>query len=136
MLSKLPSILAACFVVSSLVFTGCDSDPLGRVEVDGTVTVDGTPLKKGEIMFIPQEPSSPTDSLKIVDGAFKGPVLPGSKQVQIRGYEEVTSDLSADSPEAGVSFNKQILPAKFNDNSELTETIPSSESLKYELSTK
>ncbi|WP_040768006.1 hypothetical protein [Novipirellula maiorica] len=119
----------------SVFLCGCDSAPLDRVIVEGTVDLDGTPLSSGDVTFVPQDPSVQADNLKVIDGVFKGPVIPGAKRVEIRGYEEVVADLPADSPEAGTSFKKQILPAKFHSQSELVETIPSPGPLSYTVST-
>ncbi|TWU17287.1 hypothetical protein Pla52o_52930 [Novipirellula galeiformis] len=127
---------AACLLLTGLTLAGCSSsDPLDRAIAEGTVTVDGTPLAIGDITFVDDDPSVQSDNVKVVDGAFSGPVIPGTKKVQIRGYEVVSANVPADSPEAGTTFKKQILPARFNDQTELTETIPSSGPLSYSLTT-
>ncbi|GAA5506795.1 hypothetical protein [Novipirellula caenicola] len=123
-------VLFSCVVLLG----GCGSDPLDRVIVEGTVELDGAPLANGDVTFVPQDPSVQADNLRVVDGVFKGPVIPGAKRVEIRGYEEVVADLPANSPEAGTSFKRQVLPAKFNSQSELNETIPSSGPLSYTVS--
>ncbi|WP_372721291.1 hypothetical protein [Novipirellula sp.] len=118
-----------------LFLCGCDSDLLDRVVVEGTVNLDGVPLSNGDVTFVPDDPSVQADNLKVINGVFKGPVIPGAKRVEIRGYEEVAANLPADSPEAGTSFKKQILPAKFHSQSDLVETIPSPGPLSYTVST-
>ncbi|MFG0261190.1 MAG: hypothetical protein ACF788_02225 [Novipirellula sp. JB048] len=122
--------------MSTLTLVGCGSgDPLDRALVEGTVTVDGAPLAIGDITFIDDDPSVQADNMKVVDGAFSGRAIPGTKKVQIRGYEVVTPDLPADSPEAGTTYKKQILPAKFNDQSDLVETIPAAGPIIYTVTT-
>jgi hypothetical protein len=77
----------------ALVPGGCDSgssevDPLPRVTVSGTVTLDGKPLPEGKVQFQPDSSSSGVMTAgEINDGKFaieqaKGPV-PGKYRVMI-----------------------------------------------------
>lgn len=103
---------------------GCGGgDGLGRVPVTGTVSYEKAPIATGNITFRPEDPAVQSETLDVKDGKFSGNLIPGKKIVEVRSYEVVTPNLPADSPEAGSSFKKQLLPAKFNDNSELTVEV-------------
>jgi len=129
--------ISRCFfpvlTLALLVLNGCGASQLDRADVEGEVTLDGKALVLGDITFEPTDPAVQSDNIRIVDGKFSGQVIPGEKLVRIRGFEIVTPDVPADSPEAGVSFNKQFLPEKFNVESDLTATIPSEGLLKFDL---
>src|SRR5580700_1632437 len=43
------------FAVCGLALSGCGGDGLQRVRVEGTVTVDGKPLRKGTVIFHPDD---------------------------------------------------------------------------------
>ena len=121
-----------------LVFAGIgcsEAEGPDRVSVSGTVTVDGKPLSEGEIMFRPEDKTLAAEAVKVIDGEFSGEVIPGPKRVEIRGYETVTPDLPANAPEAGTPIQKQILPPRYNDKSEITKEIDGSEPLTFELTT-
>jgi hypothetical protein len=57
----------AIFITALLILSGCGGDPLGRHAISGTVTVEGTPLEKGNIAFTPTEKSS-TSSGTVIEG--------------------------------------------------------------------
>jgi len=84
-----PLLLCTAWLV--LASTGC-SDPLKdkRGEVSGTVTLDGQPVAKGEIRFIPNGANSgPSTGGPITDGKYHigyktGPAV-GSNEVQFDG---------------------------------------------------
>lgn len=62
-------LLCAVVIVST---AGCDHD--GRVSVEGTVTLDGQLLEKGQIQFCPMPGTAgPTSGAEIVDGKFAIP---------------------------------------------------------------
>src|SRR5438270_729333 len=89
-------IAAAAILLSALALGGCSNDPwnpvdpLPRVPVAGTVTLDGTPLSQGMIQFDPaQETKGTTVAAEISGGKYsiekaQGPV-PGKYKVLISG---------------------------------------------------
>ncbi|MEX0820469.1 MAG: hypothetical protein WD070_12785 [Pirellulaceae bacterium] len=73
-----------------LVLAGCGGgdDPFERVAVEGTVTVDGQPLDRGTIRFIPTATTpGPKTTLNIRDGQFEGDSangpVPGTHRIEI-----------------------------------------------------
>ena len=80
-------------LVCGLVFAagGCGGSNRGAVQ--GRVTVNGEPLKEGEISFAPLDPSrGPSAGAAISNGEYRidaarGPVA-GAHQVQIRAFRK------------------------------------------------
>jgi hypothetical protein len=68
---------------------GCSSKPTPpppKVAVKGTVTLDGKPLKEGEILF--SQAGYPPATMPIQDGAFSGEAMTGKNLVQVKVYKE------------------------------------------------
>ena len=116
----LPLIFA---VALGLGLAGCNDDPAEPklTTVSGTVTLDGAPMKEGEITFA--EPAKgAVDTIKVVDGKFEGQVQPGQKRVEIRAYRPGTPNTAMYGPDAKASPENYI-PAKYNTDSTMTATI-------------
>lgn len=65
-------------LVSLVIGCGGRRDPFERVAVEGTVTVDGQPLDRGTIRFVPTATTSgPKTTLNIRDGQFTGDTASG-----------------------------------------------------------
>jgi hypothetical protein len=123
-----------------LLATGCGKE---RMPVEGTVTVNGQPLDVGGIDYISMEPDGssfrcggPIENGKYIIPADRG-VYPGRYRVEIKwmkptGKKETVSEGPADDgKEKKWEFveRKQALPAKYNERSELTADITSSENV-------
>mgnify|MGYP007073187936 FL=1 len=129
-------LLALCLLASVV---GCGDSR--RRAVEGTVTVDGTPVEYGFIEFLPMEGTSgPTAGAEIKDGAYRVPadkgVFEGEFRVKTRAmrassttiYDPVTGE-----PQQGA---EQFLPARYNQQSTLTAEIDGSQTqLEFELTT-
>src|SRR5690606_8439845 len=118
---------------------GCgESDTLKRVPVSGTVTLDGEPLPKGEIVFRPASGAGTTDGGQIENGSFSIEVTPGSKSVEITAWREIPgSHEQLESGESG-SSREQYVPPEYNEKTTLTADIPESgldSPLTFELTT-
>lgn len=76
-------------VTGSLFVVGCSGQSqVPRIAVTGTVTVDGTPLPKGKVVFTPAEGNASLMAMaQIVDGRFETPEsfgpIPGIQRVEI-----------------------------------------------------
>src|SRR6266446_4970450 len=96
-------LLLGCFCSAffCLVLAGCGSDNRGAVS--GKVTLDGQPLKKASIAFIPMEGTqSPSSGGTIENGTYaieraKGPMA-GSYRVEIRAPTATGKKILAGSP--------------------------------------
>ena len=70
-------VVERCAVLGVLLMCGCGSG--GRQSIDGTVTLDGQPLEKGTITFIPQSGTQgPTAGAEIADGRYAIPTAGGT----------------------------------------------------------
>lgn len=121
----------ACLVPTLMFGCGGGSDGPARTAIHGTVTLDGIPLKTGEISFRPADGKGPTDAAQIQDGAFRLQGTSGSKLVQITSYQESTKK----APD-GLPVSENIIPKEYNSSSAVTVTIPHKDALKYDLLTK
>lgn len=86
----------------AFVLVGCGGDELGRVEVSGDVSLDGTPVEAGRVNFIPEGATKgPASGGAINDGTFRisrehGPV-PGKYLVRVQ-FESAEPATLPDSP--------------------------------------
>ena len=110
-----------------LAVAGCDSGD-GRLEVSGTVTLDGEPLPSGSISFRPMQGThGPTGGGEIVDGRFsirsdKG-VMPGSYRVEISATRKTGKKVMDTILQTEVDEIVQYLPDKYNKDSELVREL-------------
>ena len=119
-----------------VLLLGCGSSD-GRHELEGTVTLDGEPLREGSIVFQPMPGTqSPTAGAPIRDGRFEvaagGGAHPGEFRVEItaiRGTGKRRMD-----PMVGreIEVTEQYLPARYNRRSELMAQVSSSGSNHFE----
>lgn len=104
--------------------------------VSGEVMLDGEPMPEGEIAFV-KVSEGIRDMLPITNGKFEGGVLPGERTIEIRAYRVEKAGVEMygdDAPETRVNY----IPAKYNENSDLTATITESgpNELKFEVTSK
>jgi len=133
-----PAVGRNAVVFSSLIgaavlfaAAGCGNDGPPRVDVKGAVLVDGQPLKKGSIHFIPTDGTKGPEAGGVIKDGFyeitkkNGPVL-GTMRVEI--YDAVDPGFDMDSPE---QFGKHVrtklpkgkIPAKYNKKSTIKRTL-------------
>jgi hypothetical protein len=67
---------------------GCSRDPLGRFAISGSVTLDGTPLEKGNISFQPIEQQPTASGAVVASGKF---VIPRDKGLSAGKYRVVVN---------------------------------------------
>ena len=118
------------FALGLLVAAGCTYST-GKGTVEGTVTLDGQPLKSGLICFMPTDGKSQTADTTITDGRFSLEVPVGEKRVDIRAPKVIGRQQMYDTPNspAGV-LTAELLPARYNIQSELTMTVKSGKQTK------
>jgi hypothetical protein len=116
----LPTVLLAML----WLVPGC-ADP-NEATVSGTITIDGTPPKEGSIAFFPVDGQSRTTGAKIVDGKYTAAVPIGKAKVEIRVSKVVGQRKLYDTPNSETqSILQEMLPAKFNNQSELQLEVKS-----------
>ncbi len=111
---------------------GCGADPqhgdgLARETVSGTVTLDGKPLSKAAIQFVPNDPNAPggtsgeIEGGKFVIGSDRGPVA-GPYRVIISSQMEVEVD-ATQPPGDPPKPRKDPIPARYNTQSDLSAEV-------------
>lgn len=121
------TLLSALFVVMAGLGAGClgPSGPV-RVEVYGTITMDGEVIPEGTISFIPDAATvGPTAGANIAKGDFEikqnGPAI-GKYRVEIKAVRKTGKKIPAGTPApAGTMIDEieQYIPEKYNTKSEL-----------------
>lgn len=122
-----------------LVLTGCSTGS-GRVAVRGRVTLDGEPVDKGHIRFMPEFDNGVPAAIQVLGGSYAfderdGP-KPGKYRV-ILNCEKPTGNKIPDlkSPKKHlIDELKEAIPAKYNSSSTLLVVIQrSSHELDFDL---
>lgn len=120
-------VLCFAFVLS---LVGCEgSDSLGRRALTGQVTLDGAPIKQGSIRFESEAGAGAVlaTGAPIVDGAYalprEGGLADGKYKVFVTASEPDTRSADEIMNNPGPPA-KELVPAKYNVNSELVATIP------------
>ncbi|EAQ78852.1 hypothetical protein [Blastopirellula marina] len=109
---------------------GCSGgDNLDRREVRGAVTYSGKPVQEGTITLFPID-AGMVASGKIENGRYEIPryqgPIPGEYRVELTGLQATGRMIRLEEPGMApqeIPEVKSILPAKYNDRSELTLTI-------------
>ena len=110
-----------------ITLTGCGGRPAGvpTATVTGKVTLDGTPLEKGSITFIPVDGIGAPSGGNIVKGLYTAEVQLGQKRVEIRSTK-VTGQRDAypgDPKSPKLDIFEELIPLKYNAQSELKSTV-------------
>ena len=119
----------------SVFFGGCNSS--GQLGIEGTVTLDGKPLEKGNVSFRPQSgTASPSAGAEIVGGKFsiasKGGLLPGKFRVEITAMRLTDKERLDHFSGKTVTISEQYIPAKYNTESTLEAVVESGGSNHFE----
>lgn len=120
---KMSSACLATVVLLALLL-GCWRDSM--VPIGGVVEMDGAPIPQGTIQFIPADGAGPSAEAAIQNGRYQVTLARGNKKVLVRGYK-VVGELhpwGKDAPSAPQL--KSIVPPRYNDQTELTQTIEKS----------
>lgn len=135
MTNRTPKLFGALILAS--VLAGCSSKHAGGT-VKGTVTLDGQPLVAGQILFVAVDQASPSAEATITAGQFEALVPPGEKRVEIRAPKVTGKKKMYDTPDSPtVDVTVELLPAKYNVNSELKMTVDgSAQEQKFDLLSK
>jgi hypothetical protein len=120
--------LRAAILVGAVAGCGGDGDGIAHEPVSGTVTLDGKPLEKGTITFTPTEGGEFGAGGVIADGRYKigradGPV-PGPHAVKVWSRRPTGKKIpSDDQPGTFIEETAEVLPARYNDRSELKADV-------------
>jgi hypothetical protein len=120
------TILALCCLPTLFLLAGCGSS----ASVEGTVSVDGTQIDHGSIVFVPAGGSGNPVGTDIRDGKYEIPsergLTSGNYKVQIL-WNKKTGKKTKDITDTGAVIDErmQVLPPNYNTNTELTADIKS-----------
>jgi hypothetical protein len=120
------NIISVAVALVVVLACGCSGSSPQRAPVSGTVKVDGRPLERGVITFIPVEGTQgPGAGGEITDGEFAldqaaGAVV-GTNRIEIRGFRKTGRKINV----MGSTIDEEIqaVPAEYNDKSTLTRPI-------------
>lgn len=126
----------------AILCAGCtDSSTAKRGEVSGTVTLDGKPIEKGEIIFLPTNGTAgPTAGAEIKDGSYfvnrkVGPPA-GDNIVQFQSTRATGRKVPDRTGQRLVDEFEDLIPVVLGRESTLIRKIqPGSNTINFELST-
>src|SRR5262245_66155570 len=126
-----------CFVLglSLALIAGCQAKPYGVASVSGIVKLDGNPLPKASVTFVPmatkdnQNPGPTAQGMTDTGGRFQlsvDPQTPGAVVGKCRVYITTLLSDPADDRDAGgpVKRVRDRVPARYNQATELTLDVP------------
>jgi hypothetical protein len=127
LLTPVPCLL---FPVACLLLAlGCADPNVGTVS--GTVTVDGAAPKEGWIGFFPTDGKSTPAGAEILDGRYTVDAPIGPSKVEIRVPKITGHKKLYDTPDSPMKpIMTELLPAKYNDATELTFDVQPGENPK------
>lgn len=96
---------------------GCGG-PSDKIKVSGTVTWKGQPIEQGFVTFHPVDPQFAPEAGPIVDGEFSFLARPGKNRVEVHATKESGFNEAMRQPNL-----VQYIPAKYNEQSSLTEDV-------------
>ena len=137
MRNVLHRICLSLLLVVPLGMLGCSDGP-SKGTVNGTVTLDGQPLKEGVVNFEAVDGKSGSSSATIKDGAFTASVPAAEMKVMFSAPKVIGKKKMYDTPDSPtVDESVELIPAKYNVNTTFKLTVKSgSQSEKYELLSK
>ncbi|QDS93005.1 hypothetical protein FF011L_17600 [Roseimaritima multifibrata] len=127
------------FCLAALVLSGC-GDGVDNSAVSGTVTLDGAPLEGAVVEF---QPTDGRSSVGVTDAEGNYTLqLTASISGAIIGDHKVTITTAraasgGEGSDPLVEAREELLPAKYNEATELTETVESgSNTINFDLQSK
>jgi len=129
------AFLSCCLAICGMLGCGSREPQPDLAKVTGIVTLDGAPLSGASVSFIPKVPDARGNGRASTagtdeKGAFSLLYGPGQPGAIVGEHSVQISKLSGTSEEPG----SEMLPAKFNSNSELTETVTATGPNHFEIS--
>ena len=128
-----------CFLMFALLASlsaGCGGPRTGTVS--GDVTLDGQPMKKGQITFAPVDGKSTGAMADVADGKFSATVPAGEMKVAIVSDKVVGTRKMYDTPDSPkVDVTVQVVAPRFNTTTTLKTTVKGgSQTEKYDVTSK
>jgi hypothetical protein len=116
-----PRVAGALLGVALAAAAGCGKE---RASVEGTITLDGTPLDGGNISFVPRDADQRQAGWSVVTGGkYAIPPTAGLGTGAFRVEVRAARATGEKSPDPDVTATKEVVPAAYNARSELTADI-------------
>ena len=110
-------LVAVAIAAHSIV--GCSTEA-PKSAVTATVTLDGAPLKSGQVRLAPANGDGPTAGATIAGGVFSARVAPGAYIVQIYAPKVVGRRKAYDTPDSPtIDIVEELIPERYNIKTEL-----------------
>jgi len=111
-----------------VLFSGCGPADDGRRSVSGTVTFQGQPLDRGNIMFVPPDGLGSQTGAVIANGTYEIPseqgLLPGRYKVAISSADgDVPADPNTPPGPSGNFTSVDRIPKEYNTESKLEAEV-------------
>ena len=119
----LPKTFRVAALALALSAASCSSEST-LVTITGNVTLDGTPLPDGDILFTPADTQFGAEGAKIESGVYRATLHPGRSKVQIRATRPVPGKKGP----MGEQLIEDYIPPKYNNQSDLTIDVSKSQS--------
>lgn len=87
--------------------------------VSGTVTLDGKPLSKGNVIFYPEAENMPAVMGKLADGRYSFPAVAGRQRVAIQAVADKPREVGKGLPPVFES----IVPSRYNESTTLSADV-------------
>jgi len=120
----------------AMLAVGCGAGVEGRYPVRGLITYNGEPIRSGSVVFVPIDPEG-RESIKtggpIVNGMYEleaklGPRR-GAYRVEVLWMRPTGKKLIFDDPPVEVDEIRNVLPTKYNTETELSAEVKSVENV-------
>jgi hypothetical protein len=123
-------------VILCATLLGCSRSP---ITISGKITLDGNPVERGTITFEAQDKQTANAGGVVTQGAYNvKDIPPGKKIVRITGLKVTGERLSiaTDPNSKKIEDTVPIVPARFNDQSDLVRDVTTSTTMDFDLKTK
>jgi hypothetical protein len=117
-------IFRCCFtLLIAIAIAGCGPSGPAKYPVGGVITFKGEPLPTGKMTLIPADSKARTTVAEITAGKYATEVTQGDWTINIQAVRETGPVIEAlrEAP------REQYLPAKYNSESTLKITVPSTD---------
>jgi len=114
------AIVCALALAAPLLVSGCGTR---RPVVEGQITLDGIPVRKGAIQLIPADGKGQTAGTGVVDGRYRMEASPGTMKVIINWPQ--ANGKMMDPGGSGQMIDRYVesVPPHYNEKTELTVTV-------------
>lgn len=114
------AVVCVLVLAAPLLASGCGTR---RPVVEGLITLDGIPVRKGAIQLIPADGKGQTAGTGVVDGRYRMEASPGTMKVIINWPQ--ANGKMMDPGGSGQMIDRYVesVPPKYNEKTELTVAV-------------